>query len=413
MTLWRCLMTSAHKVYLIFFALFAFMHFCSALNFYQGDLSVSSISGKILVNDTSEAQVSLTYSVLNSGKSALTASLTFTGLPDKVSYNIPGANGREINYNFPVGNTEIIASFSEKFDSLSQLTIWPQYTINGKIPTLKIPEQTYMVELGSEDLSLVSSDPVLEQIGLNLYKIISSKNYPTTQRLTIGNKNIQASAKRTISAFSKIGDIINIETTVYNTGESTLDGLSLEDSVFSLYYEPMSSGFTHYLPDEIGEELYIYKQTIPVLKPGENYTLNYSVKAIRMGGLAFTGARILYKGNFLTSTDENQPRIIPLHIAEKIDPLKDDKNALEVRPEQTMPLIINASQIPPFADVPIFREEEKRAFSEENKNLDRKDTLWRIFVLIIVGVIFGLLYYVWRYFIFDSIKGFAKGEESR
>ncbi|MDO8564142.1 MAG: hypothetical protein Q7R87_03985 [Nanoarchaeota archaeon] len=395
---------------LTFIFALVFMSFStSAVSYYNGNVSVEQIIGYTTINDTQSAQVVMSYALKNSGSSSTQITISFPGFPDDAKYNVSETRGRDLRINLPVGVTNVLVIFNQNFDSSSRLSLSPGYRLDDKLPVKKVLQQQYTFEFKSNEISLLSSEPEISIVGQNLYTFVDSNSYPKTLKVNVANKNIRAYAYRTVSAYSQVGDVINLATTIINTGSASLDGLSLEDSIFATYFEPNSSGFTHYQSSGIGEELYIYNQALPILKPGENYTINYAVKVVRMRSLPFTGARILYKGNFLTSTDASEPIIFPLQVAQQINPVdveEADSKALKEDFPPIEPEVINDT-INPGEQAPIFRPEEKEVFNQQIKRENRGENIFTIIIIIFLFLILGASYLAWNKYKVIIIESFS------
>ncbi|MEK6890158.1 MAG: hypothetical protein AABX35_03145 [Nanoarchaeota archaeon] len=383
---------------LTFIFALAFMSFStSAVSYYNGNVSVEQIIGYTIINDTQSAQVVMSYALKNSGSSSIQITISFPGFPDDAKYNVSETRGRDLRINLPVGVTNVLVSFNQDFDSSSKLSLSPGYRLDDKLPVKKVLQQQYTFELKSNEISLLSSEPEIVAVGEKIYNFIASNSYTQKLRIEIVSKNLQAYAYRTVSAYSQVGDIINLATTVINTGSAPLDGLSLEDSIFATYFEPVSSGFTSYAPQEASEPLYIYSASLPTLSPGENHTINYSVKVIRMGSLPFTGARILYKGNFLTSTDASEPIIFPLQVAQQINPVNVSNAQASVKEEILPPRedFLNDT-IPPVEQPPIFRPEEKEMFFQQVEKENKSENIFMIIIILFIVLLLSLGYFAWH-----------------
>lgn len=399
---------SARKLIFISLLLIVFANSVSAIDYYSGNVSVEQIIGYITVKDNQQAQVDLIYTIKNLGSNTLPITISFPSFPEDATYNVSEEKGSELRINLPLGETKFLVSFNQKFDSLSRLSLNPSYNLDGKLPVKKINLQQYTVELKSGELTLLSSDPEMSLIGNSLYNFILGNSYPKKIRLDISSKNIQVSATRTVSGYGQVGDIVNIATTITNIGEGSLSDLRLEDSIFAAYFEPVSEGFTSYSSEQITEPLNIYSSAIPTLSSGESYTLNYSIKVKSMGAPAFTGARILYKGNFLTSTEANSPTIFPIHVNQQRNPV-DSNNVQATIKENKLPIELESlnNTFNPNEQEVIFRPEEKEMFNQQVKKDNNKDLLFNIIITLVVLIIIGAGYLVWKNYKEIIIESFS------
>ncbi len=388
---------SVRNLALTFIFALLFMSFSvSAALYYNGNVSIEEIRAHIAVKNNQQAEIDLIYTLENVGTIPVSIKISFPGFPQSARYNVSETKGNEIRLNMPVGITRFSVSFNQSFDSLSKLSLSPGYNLDDKLPVKKITQQQYLLELKSQELLLISSEPELSSVGDALYNFMLANSYPKKLRLEIGSQNILVNAIRTVSDYSQVGDIINIITTVNNVGSGSLNGLSLEDSIFSAYFEPISPGFISYTTEEAGESLYIYKSSLPNLGSGENYSINYSVKVKNMGSPPFTGARILYKGNFLTSTEANQPNVFPLHVKQQINKANISESKASVA-EQRLPIMQDSLNDTTTNEIqpPIFRPEEKELFYQEVEKENTMDGVFIIIIVIFIILILGAGYLAW------------------
>lgn len=400
---------SVLKLYFIFLIALLFTSFSvSALSYYNGNVSVEEIRGYVTIKNTQQAEVSLIYTLKNSAPNANTVSISFPGFPENTKYNISETRGSDLRTTLSPGLTKFLVSFNQTFDSSSRLSLSAGYNLDDKLPIEKVPQQQYTLELKSEELSIISSEPEFSPVGNALYNLIVSNSYAKKLRVDIESKSVMVSATRIVGGYGQVGDIVNITTSVSNIGSGSLSGLTLEDSIFATYFEPVSTGFTQYDTQQIGESLHIYSASLPTLSPGETYSINYSVKVKAMGSPAFTGARILHNGKFLTSTDANEPTIFPLQVAQQINLVDGSKAEASAR-EELIPTeddFLNQTSNP-GEQAPIFRPEEKETFNQQVKEEGNRDLLFNIIITLFVLIIIGIGYFAWNKYKDEIVESFS------
>jgi hypothetical protein len=405
----------AHKIIIKIFFFLLLIESAYAVSYYSGNINIEQIILNGVLENSESAQINVKYVISNIDNKSIQAEIYFPGFSDDTIYNITSDKGNTLRYNFQPGKTIFSVSFNQKFDSNQKLTVSPVYRIDGKLPVKKVPVQHYFFEIKNNRIIIISSEPLLEASANQIYSALIGNSYVKNLRIEVGDKNIRVYANRSIGAYGQVGDIVNITTTITNIGDGELEGLSIEDSVFASYFEPISEEFSYYEAEQITEPLYIYSKNIPSLSPSESYSLDYAVKVVRMGSLDFTGARIMYKGEFLTSTEAGSPIILPIHINQQIKNISSEKVNTNASVKREIIQPSNDTDI--FnSEASIFRPEEKNIFYQKVEDEENKNFLFNLIAIIILLIILGLGYLTWikyKEIIIETFSSFKKGDNKK
>ena len=385
------------KVFFFLFGILCMSALSSGLSYYTGPISVTSLDVQTTFTSAQSADVQARYVFWNNASETLSVPVRFLGFPSTTIYEGLSVQGPAITLSLPRGETTLIARFNQPFDSLTSLTISPGYQLESKTPVQKIGRIDYTLHTNAQPIVLVESTPSLTARGESLFGTTVSNAYPLSLYLTLQQTAMQASVSRTISAYSQVGDELTFTTVVRNTGQTPLSGLTLQDSLFALYFEPVSSGYVLAPSGGVGESLYLYTSPSFSLAPEATKTLTYTAKVTQLGAPAFPGARLFSGNNYITSSEETTATVIPVYVT--ADTVEVSTNETAYVPALIMPFPEeNETRAQTGETTPVLDDQEKTIFAEQRPGTNESSNIgWFIVVassLVLVSI--GGIYYLIR-----------------
>ncbi len=394
---WRSLQMFVRKVFVFLLSVCLVSSLCSGLSYYTGPISVISLDVHTTFVNANSADVQARYVFWNNASENLSLPVQFLGFPSSTLYGGISGQGPTITLSLPSGETTVTARFTQPFDSLTSLTISPGYLLEGKTPVQKVGRIEYVVDSNEQLVVVVESAPPLTSRGASLFGTTVSNAYPLSLYLTLQQTAMQASVSRTISAYSQVGDELTFTTVVRNTGQTPLSGLTLQDSLFALYFEPVSSGYVLAPSGGVGESLYLYTSPSFSLAPEATKTLTYTAKVTQLGAPAFPGARLFSGNNYITSSEETTATVIPVYVT--ADTVEVSTNETAYVPALIMPFPEeNETRAQTGETTPVLDDQEKTIFAEQRPGTNESSNIgWFIVVassLVLVSI--GGIYYLIR-----------------
>jgi len=389
----------ARNLFLSYLVLISLSMSCSGLSYYTGPISVNSIDASLMLTSASSANVIVRYTIVNNGSAPLSVPFIFLGFPATTTYEGLSAQGSSLTLSLPVGETTLAAQFVQPLDSLTSLSLNTAYQIEGKTPVAKIGRIEYLLELASIPLVFVESMPLLDSRGVTTYGLVKTTTYPLGLHITFQQRALQADVSRTISAYGAVGDDLIFTTTVTNTGASTMSGLTLQDSLFTSYFEPLSPEYAAIALQGVGEQVSVYTSSPFSLTPGEQKVITYRARVTQLGAPAFPGARLFSEGNYITSSEETTVTVLPVHITEERTPLL--SNATTYQESLVTPFSETNHTLPLTGGeiTPVLYDEEKEIFARQTPGADVSSSslIWYMLVAGLLILVAGAgIYYIIR-----------------
>jgi hypothetical protein len=260
----------------------------SAQLFYTGGVQIDSLSARLDV--TTAATVSVEYKLVNHGTAA--EALNLTVFPSDAQVTIGGANLTN-PVAFEAGQTkELTLLYSIELPSgdFQRIQFAPMLFFNDMASAHRI--KSYRVELvlpqGVDRLvsSSLAYDSSTIRDGRPVFTWAKDNIYPVTLDVcwTTLDVDIAAVKKATPSSLTSAGEIVQVEITIQNKGDSEVTDITLIDSFFPGAFqavEPLDD-FKLVQPEMSDPRLY-WQKDIDRLEAGESRTYTYSVNVTALG----------------------------------------------------------------------------------------------------------------------------------
>lgn len=256
--------------------------------FYTGGVSIDSLLATIDV--TNKAEIGVEYTLVNHGPDEEIINLTFS--PSEATARI---DGNELS------NPVTFSPRETKKLSLSYSLSLPSAEAQGIrfAPMLFFNEMASSEKVGSYEVKLIlpegvkrityssmACDDTAFQNGRLVVMWQKKDLYPGSLAVswTTLDVDIAAVKRATPSRLTAPGEIVEVEVTIQNKGDSEIRNIALSDSFFPGAFEAIQplAEFELVQPEMSDPHLY-WKKEINSLKPGETKTYTYSVKVKALG----------------------------------------------------------------------------------------------------------------------------------
>jgi hypothetical protein len=248
--------------------------------FYAGNIIIDSFT--IIVEADEEATVSAVYVLENRGKYSEKVDLQFA------QSQVPlEAEGGEL-YNpvvfepYEKKSINLTYNLNITGETTKRLFLDPTMLFNGK-PNAK-PTNASMIKVllpqGTNHLAWANQQPHEEgfEDGRKFYSWSNIDNYPTMLCLKWSTLQVEISVKKSVTPqeITALEQVINIEISIQNKGDTAVNRVSLTDQYVSFEFAAVDPlwEFGDYGP------WLIWRKNINSLEPGEAQNLTYSVKYI-------------------------------------------------------------------------------------------------------------------------------------
>jgi len=255
--------------------------------FYQGDITIDSVNGKVNVNNNT-ARVSFQYSLINEGDKQEVVNLNsfvpsaeiFIGYRRLTTSLIFRPNERKIinvSYFTPIKNS----------GSLKALSIDPIITFNDKINSRPVNTFTVKILLPSGIKNIITSNKEYSGKGVEggrVFYLWREKNvYPTT--LTVKWSTLDINLNIVKNAFpqkiTKPNQKITVGLTIENKGNEDVNNIILIDNYNPYEFEPVSPLDEFVETENIrSDPRLLWTKKIEKIKLNEVKTVSYSIKYI-------------------------------------------------------------------------------------------------------------------------------------
>lgn len=249
--------------------------------FYSGDIVIDSIAISADIGDQ-EATVSAVYVLGNRGTETEEIYLEYGYSP--ASLQVDGETLENPVVFFPGDRKSVTVNFkiNTTGETTKTLSLEPNLLFNGNMnsePAALVTIKT-LLPAGINGLAWVSQEPdeISIESGRKIYSWEDVDVYPTQLTLKWSTLAIELAVEKSASpaAIMQQNQVINIEITLTNNGDTELSDIRLVDQYAASHFgeiEPSVESSTL-------ENLVFWQKTINSLGPGETIKLNYSVKYI-------------------------------------------------------------------------------------------------------------------------------------
>jgi len=255
--------------------------------FYAGDIIIDSIAIRVEADD--KATVNAVYLLTNRGSEDEEVDLQFAQSPVSLK-----ADGEELHNPVVFRPCErkainLTCNLNITGETTKILSLDPTMLFNGK-PNSE-PTKALLIEVllpqGISGLAWANQEPDEEgfEDGRQFYSWSSVDIYPTTLCLKWSTLQVELSVEKSVTPqeITTPDQIINLEITVQNRGDTAVNRISLTDQYVALEFAAVDPLW------EFGEQgpWLFWRKNINSLEPGETRTLAYSVKYVGFSSYSY------------------------------------------------------------------------------------------------------------------------------
>lgn len=286
---------------LILIAFLFFLSFASAFDFYQGGISVESVSTDIEV-DNASASVNSVYLFSGTGSAEVdligvnSGNVEIDGVMtgSKFSVSLDGEKAVNVSYAIPLDSSES-----------KSLIYNPSFTLDGLFYPSEV-KHSINVKMPRETngFARVSRNYVSSQFqfGKNVF-VWNEQRYLLPLVLEWNTLNLHISVLREIP--KEIDGEFEIKLTISNYGTADAENLVIEDNFMPDMFEPVSPEIETIVSEQ--DTRLVWRKEIPVLKPEESLSFSYKLKADKgISQLAFNPLVVTSNGILILSTERTE-----------------------------------------------------------------------------------------------------------
>jgi hypothetical protein len=251
--------------------------------FYTGNIVIDSVTIRVDADD--DATVDVAYILTNRGSYSEQVDLQFAQSPVPLESD----GGELINPVVFKPNEKKSISLTCNLDITGEttktLSLDPTILLNGKPnsePTKELLVKVFLPE-GIRDLAWANQEPNREGVeaGRKFYLWNSVGIYPTILCLKWSTLQVELLVKKRVipQEITSINQIISVRINLYNSGDTTVNEISLTDKYSGFEFAPVYPWW------EFGgqEPWLIWRENIYSLEPGKGITLVYFMRYVGLG----------------------------------------------------------------------------------------------------------------------------------
>jgi hypothetical protein len=242
------------------------------ISFYQGPVTIESITGRIILDREGQPEFRFDWNVANVSGKAEDISI---GFRNSTSEKIRIGAGERMTHAFiPV------FQISGKGEPTRGLKIDLVPVINGLVPAKAIPRTSIRVELPEGIVLLRSSKPAkVSTEGNNTILMYDEQDrYLTPLTLVINTSGMGLEIRKSLKPERVVPGPVEVTLNITNLGQRALSEVQLEDSFDPRDFSAEGPDFSLYQGEENDSRI-LWNSTIDRLGPGESTEVLYTVKA--------------------------------------------------------------------------------------------------------------------------------------
>jgi len=275
----------------------------SAFEIYSGNIEPMSAKVNIEISQ-SQIYVVSEYSFINQGDSDESVKLSFDGYSKKTDMTL---NGKPFSGDLKLSSGErakINLSYSLPLQETEYFMLASSFLMDDKVVDSRFSEFSVNVHVLNSKIVLKSNSIQFNEnpneAGRNYY--YSAENiYPRLISFSIIDAALSdIQLHRTSSSVSRVGDTIEITSTISNDGEKRIENLEVQDTFLSSNFKPFDEGSFTFVGQNF-EPFYLWKAKIDQLNPGEEKTFTYRLNVLNGVNLKLHPLQLFADGRLVIS----------------------------------------------------------------------------------------------------------------